>query len=217
MRHRCSKPIREHSTDPCQIDQRLRSFRGGLAFDIGANCGQAARLMAPNFKQIVSFEPCFESWVIAHEEAPPNVTVHNLAISSSSGSIELWEQETHISRGQLTSPTHPNQECTHGWGKKIGKRKVPAVTVDRQVAVMLRAPDFIKCDVEGHELEVFKGSLSTLETARPRLLIEVHLEELGQDLIILLHKFYDNIEIIRHPNYKFCDWGYANHYWLIAQ
>jgi FkbM family methyltransferase len=211
------KPSWKHSTDPEQIFHRLSGFRGELAFDIGANCGQAFRLMAPNFKQIVSFEPCFESWLIASEDALPNVTVHNIAISSRNGLIDLWEQENHILKGQLTTPTDPNQDHIHDWGKKIGKRRVPAVTVDHHVSVMLKMPDFIKCDVEGHELEVFKGSLATLKRAKPRLFIEIHLDGLGRQVIDLLHGFYDNIELLRHPHYKVSDWGYSNHYWLMAQ
>jgi len=85
------------------------------------------------------------------------------------------------------------------------------------VANIQSVPDFIKCDVEGHELEVLKGARATLKDAKPRLFIEVHLEELGDALIKLLHEFYDNIELLRHPHYKFADWGFKNHYWLVAQ
>lgn len=34
--------------------------------------------------------------------------------------------------------------------------------------------DFIKIDVEGHELEVLKGGAATIERYRPVLLMEVH-------------------------------------------
>jgi hypothetical protein len=111
---------------------------------------------------------------------------------------------------------HPLQDTCHGWGKRIAKRCVPATTVDCQATSLESFPDFIKCDVEGHELEVFKGALLTLETAKPKLFIEVHWLELGVQLISLLNRFYKDLEMVRHPDYQASDWGYANHYWLIA-
>ncbi len=39
---------------------------------------------------------------------------------------------------------------------------------------------FIKCDVEGHELEVFKGGSETLKKYKPTLLFECHHEEVLQ-------------------------------------
>jgi hypothetical protein len=46
-------------------------------------------------------------------------------------------------------------------------------TVDRCVATnALARVDFIKCDVEGHERDVFEGAADTLKTHRPTLLFE---------------------------------------------
>ena len=56
-----------------------------------------------------------------------------------------------------------------------GGRSVPILvtTVDRCVAThSLARVDLIKCDVEGHELDVFEGAAETLKTHRPTLLFE---------------------------------------------
>jgi hypothetical protein len=65
-----------------------------------------------------------------------------------------------------------------GVGHVVDSRTETAVSLD---AVALddcvekyQAPDFIKCDVEGAETEVFQGSRKLLEKKRPGILIEIH-------------------------------------------
>ncbi len=46
-----------------------------------------------------------------------------------------------------------------------------------------RPPDFIKCDVEGAEGEVFQGARRLLEKHRPRVLCEIHSER-SRELVL---------------------------------
>ena len=39
------------------------------------------------------------------------------------------------------------------------------------------APDFLKCDVEGAEVEVFRGARQLLKEKRPGIICEMHSEE----------------------------------------
>ena len=39
------------------------------------------------------------------------------------------------------------------------------------------APDFIKCDVEGAEVEVFRGAQRLLKEKRPGIICEMHSED----------------------------------------
>ena len=55
----------------------------------------------------------------------------------------------------------------------ICKVEVKIRTVDTLVKE-LRAPQVIKIDVEGFELEVLKGATELLFTARPTLIMEIH-------------------------------------------
>ena len=42
---------------------------------------------------------------------------------------------------------------------------------------MQPAPDFLKCDVEGAEVEVFRGARRLLKEKRPGIICEMHSEE----------------------------------------
>jgi FkbM family methyltransferase len=54
---------------------------------------------------------------------------------------------------------------------------VLVTTLDEEVRRMGRAPEVVKIDVEGHELEVLRGAAGLL-ARRPVLLLELHLDAL---------------------------------------
>jgi FkbM family methyltransferase len=145
----------------------LGSFSGDLAFDVGANIGQAARVLAPRFARVVSFEPCEESVSVLEAEKPANVEVWPVAVSSVAGEVELDECASSIRTGQLTTGTGL------GWGPIIGSRLVPSTTLDEAVAHM-GVPDLVKVDTEGHEVQVLEGGPGLIGERRSVLLIEVH-------------------------------------------
>ena len=154
-------------TDAPSYWQLISSQHGRLAFDIGANIGQAARVLAANFERVVSFEPCTESLAVLAAEAPANVWVSDLAVSASAGPVELDETEHAIATGQLTTGSHL------GWGPVTGRRTVQATTVDDQTG-QWGVPDLVKVDTEGHEPAVLRGATATLRERRTVWLVEVH-------------------------------------------
>lgn len=148
----------------------LGSFRGELAFNIGANIGQAANVLAPNFTRVVSFEPCQESYEVLAAESARNVTAVPLAVTDHDGTVALTESAYSITTGQLT---------TGGglaWGEKVGEREVACATVDSLVAAY-GVPELIQVDTEGHEVLVVQGAVQTIAEHHPDLLIEVHRKE----------------------------------------
>lgn len=96
-----------------------------------------------------------------------NVTVEASGLSSASGAMELFVPAPvgAASPGATLSPADP--------GAAHHSIRVPVVTLDDYV----KRHDtgrikFIKCDCEGHELEVFKGASGLLRRDRPVLLFE---------------------------------------------
>lgn len=199
--------------DPHQIHDILCGFSGDTVFDVGGNIGDTARLLAARFGRVLSFEPADESYGYLAALGLANVQAHQLAVSDHDGAVTLTVQEHPIKSGQLTSA---EVDDTAGWGKILSRRTVPCRTLDSLTEIH-GAPDFIKIDVEGHEVQVVKGGLGTLETWRPDLYIEVHNDRLGQELRELLSEMYPDLERVQHPNYRPSDWGYDNHYWLLAR
>jgi hypothetical protein len=59
------------------------------------------------------------------------------------------------------------------YGGRRQEIQVQVSTVDAEVASGLPAPQFMKMDVEGHELSVLKGAKKTLEQHRPAMILEV--------------------------------------------
>lgn len=75
----------------------------------------------------------------------------------------------------------PEASFERGSGRGGGREvQVEVTCLDREFAVGSRAPTFIKCDVEGHELAVFRGGRALLEREGPVLLFECEQRHLGE-------------------------------------
>lgn len=94
-----------------------------------------------------------------------NVDFYHGGLSSKRGTLDLF-----IPKAEgLTSPgaTFEKRE-----GRKGHFITVPIYQLDELLAERTRPVSFIKMDVEGHELEVFKGADQILKTDRPKLIFE---------------------------------------------
>lgn len=217
-------PIFQHAhPDPPQIEALFRNYTGRLAFDVGGNVGWAASLMSEKFGKVVSFEPAIESYECLIRNVDLDaVTAYNIAISSEDGTVELTEFSAHLAQGQLATANvsewldKDEGEREGSWGHVVGTRVVECITLVT-AAERYGVPDLIKCDVEGHEVEVFRGGLDLVAQHRPRLYIEVHGKDLGVELMEWLAPIYgDQIHVVLHPNYRAGSWEASNHYWLVS-
>lgn len=176
--------------DPPEIEERLwDGILGYVGFDVGANVGQSYVLfMRRRFEVVYAFEPAAEAF---EELRQHQVAAHNIAVSDHDGEVTFNAEE----RGML-SCIDPGARIT-----------VPCRTLDG-LAKELAKPDFVKIDVEGHEVEVVQGGLDTLRDAS--FLIEIHHRSLGEAVSELL----PGAEAIRHPHYREGSENWSNHYWL---
>lgn len=145
---------------------------GDVVYDIGANVGFfsiiSARLTGETGR-VIAFEPVPANADLVRRNAElndlGNITVVEKAVSDHSGSGELVLAE--YSGGAALSTTTPPPDAA-------GSIEVELVTVDAAVAAgELPAPDVVKIDVEGVELEVLRGMSETLRRDRPIVICEI--------------------------------------------
>jgi FkbM family methyltransferase len=146
--------------------------RDSVVYDIGANTGIYTLLAATRATggHVYSFEPLPRNLEILRRHISLNkllnCTVIEAAVDSSSGTAQFAEGST-PEMGAL-SPG--------------GGLRVETVTLDHlRDSGTLAAPDLIKMDVEGNELEALRGAMRVLRTSRPILYAATHSSSLEAD------------------------------------
>lgn len=148
-----------------QIKTAVRTCgsRNGLAVDGGAHVGTWTVHLAKAFDQVIAFEPVPATFacLVKNTESMSNVINYHAALHSSCGHIGM---KAHT-------------------GKSIGWRvnadpdiRVHCVSLDSFLSTDQRV-DFIKLDLDGHELEAVRGAVEILKRDKPIVVIE---EKLGE-------------------------------------
>ncbi len=145
-----------------RMDALNRAFvpAGGLAFDIGAHVGDRTGSFLRLGATVVAVEPqprVFRALQLIHGR-DPRAVLECTAVGERAGVLDL-----HLNSANPTISTASHDlmaaaadaEAWHGecWDSTI---RVPVTTLDALIA-QHGMPDFLKIDVEGHELAVLKG------------------------------------------------------------
>ncbi|MEO6654763.1 MAG: FkbM family methyltransferase [Pyrinomonadaceae bacterium] len=150
---------------------------GKTFFDLGANVGYysilASRLVGRG-GHVAAFEPVVRnlSFLQRHIELndAENVQVLPFAVSSEAG-ILSFSTGSNSGMGSL--------DFDGGNGKML----VPTVTLDEIAERLKLTPDVLKIDVEGAEVEVFRGATRILNTARPTIFLSTHSTDLREQCL----------------------------------
>ena len=146
------------------LRQELGGGQALIVFDVGSNIGEWARAaLAINGNIFLHcFEPSSETFaLLENNKFPPNVTLNRAGLGSMPGEMEL-----HIAGSG--SPMN-SLYMRHGvFGAEMTRtEKVSIETVDKYcTANKIDHINFIKVDVEGHELAVFQGMRQKLEQGK---------------------------------------------------
>jgi FkbM family methyltransferase len=144
---------------------------GTVAYDCGAHIGYMTLVLARSVGaggQVVAFEANPRNAetlrINVAENGINNVTIVPAAVTSMSGEV-VFAQFGYSLIGRLAYGDLPGDATLI---------TVPSITLDDYVYRDRHpAPDFMKIDVEGAELDVLRGAKRVLQTARPVIVAEV--------------------------------------------
>ena len=148
-----------------------------MVLDIGANIGhwsgRLSKMVGPQGK-VIAFEPVpitYERFKKIYKNLK-NINIYDLALSDKDNFVEfLVPQHSFALTTSYISSTNPLINTN-----KIGftSIKLPTYCLDSIYKELdINFCSFIKCDVEGHELEVMQGAISFLSRFKPVIYIEI--------------------------------------------
>jgi FkbM family methyltransferase len=171
---------------------------GATVIDVGASwglftCHLARRVGKEGLLYCFEPHPANAMGLQKLSAARPYVHFRPAAVSDVAGHAELSVPRQ---RSRLVTA---QSSLAHGFeGVGVEKVKVPTVRLDDEIGADVKV-DFIKIDVEGHEMSVLRGGASMLRRWRPPILIEIEqrhlsgpisdvlemIQELGYDLFYI--------------------------------
>lgn len=164
---------------------------GEVVFEVGGHIGYLSQYFSKLVGQsgrLVVFEPGTNNlpYLQRNIELKPNVQIERTAVSDHEGEAIFYQDDI---TGQNNSLL-PDYRGADGVGKSHSMTlnrhevKVRLVTLDGFVGLNAIQPDFIKMDIEGHELGALRGAINTLNKVRG-LMVEVteNQHEVGELLL----------------------------------
>jgi FkbM family methyltransferase len=139
-------------------------------FDIGANIGWYSIMVAKSNRNVLvhSFEPIPKTYQSLVKNVDlnslPNISTHNFGFSDKSGEFDFYYYPE--GSGNASSANVTGRSDT-----EVVKCKVK--TLDEYINESNEQIDFIKCDVEGAELLVFKGGIDAIKNSKPIVFSEI--------------------------------------------
>jgi FkbM family methyltransferase len=145
----------------------LRSIPQPVVLDIGANIGNHTLAFATVASQVHAFEPIPRIHALlrlnVEQNQLANVALHAVALSDSEG-----EATIHMVTDGNYGASSFDQRSGVSEAVTVSRRRGDALLAELGVDKV----DFIKIDVEAHEVYVLRGLMATLENQRPFITME---------------------------------------------
>ncbi len=196
--HRAYKYKKNDKGEIAYIKSAIK--KGDTVFDIGAH--KAGYLyfilkLVGDQGKVVGFEPqtlLFNYLVkIKKMFQWENVSIENLALSNASGHSNLYFPKDAVGKSSSPGATimqHDNDSAF------TSIEQVTIATLDEYCTQHKLIPQFLKIDVEGNELNVFKGAAVTLAKFKPKIIVEIEARHIGQE------KMLETIEYLKSLGYQ---------------
>jgi FkbM family methyltransferase len=181
------------------VDKLLRQRRRFI--DIGANGGIYSFHFSSSFHIVEAFEPLNELTHRLRSVGKKSVVVHNVALSSMEGDLNLFVPLRDSSLASIEAREGPCEERL--------------VRVKRLDDYGFSDVDLIKVDVEGHEESVFAGGVRTIEINRPVLIVEIEQRHIKKPIEEVFRKMlslgYDGFYLQNYKLKSIDSFAYAVH------
>jgi FkbM family methyltransferase len=192
--------------EPISTELLKKELRNGfVCLDIGANIGYYAlleRKIVGSEGKIIAVEPsplnfaCLKKNM--HLNGFDDVLSFQFAFSIADGEISfLIDQQSNLSRvlNNGAERVRTRISCrmpTGGWVIKVPTRSLDSFVAQNPLEKL----DFLRMDVEGHEVQIYKGGRSAIKRFKPILFLEIH------NALIGLKGTIDFLEILRNDGYN---------------
>lgn len=170
----------------------LRDFEFKTSVDIGANVGTYTVELQKNSRKVICIEPLKENIRYLKHLIKKNVKIYNCGVSNKNKSEYIYVPKFNFNfENALATLNYKNINTF----KQIKRVKIKLKKFDQIVSNLsaIKDIDFIKIDVEGHELEVLKGMSKFLKKSKPIFLIEIeknHNKNFNKVFSFLMKKKY---------------------------
>jgi FkbM family methyltransferase len=158
-----------------------------VVFDVGANHGDKTWAFRQMAKRVVSIEPdgaCFAA-LQARYGRDRGICLENVALGERAGVGTFFVEEDGSAYNTLSEKERDWVASTHK--RNLRKVSVPVSTLDNMIA-KYGTPDFLKIDVEGGELSVFKG----LRSPVPVICFEANLPRFREESLGIIERLRSN-------------------------
>jgi FkbM family methyltransferase len=159
------------------VKRMLKIASDDVFVDVGAHIGSYTIPVAKKAQKVIAFEPNKYSFELLKKNISvnhlTNVAAYNIAVSKKSGS-SLFSHETEPVYSRIIDGDESSNitviENTKGRDNNI--HVVNTIDLD---SVLLKEDtiDWIKIDVEGHELDVLEGAVQSILMHKPKIIIEL--------------------------------------------
>jgi FkbM family methyltransferase len=160
------------------------NLSGLTVYDIGAFQGLLTLFFASRARAVVCFEPNTRNHKRLTENLTlngiGNVDVRNVGVGSKHETLTMAVNPLMPGGASVSGKTVEDAMRHPG---SAGIEEISVVALDEEIPQSgLPAPDFIKIDIEGWEIEALRGARHTLETYKPTLFLEMHGETVREKM-----------------------------------
>jgi FkbM family methyltransferase len=118
------------------------------------------------------------------------LTIEHLALSDAAGKVTLYIPTNKVKKATSPGATIVEHPERADFG---ATEEVATDTLDSYCQQHHLQPDFLKIDVEGNELRIFKGGAHILKTFKPKILVEIEARHVGQEKVLETFEFMESL------------------------